>query len=68
MFQNNVGTLDRLARMILGVILLSLTIVGPRTLWGLIGIVPFVTGFLGTCPLYSVLGISTCPRALAPRK
>ncbi len=56
----NEGTLDRTLRVIAGLILLSLVFVGPQTLWGLIGIVPLATGLLGTCPLYSVFGISTC--------
>lgn len=57
----NEGTLDRVLRVILGLVLLSLVFIGPQTLWGLIGIVPLATGLLGTCPIYSVLGISTCP-------
>ncbi|MCU9836663.1 MULTISPECIES: DUF2892 domain-containing protein [Ruegeria] len=57
----NEGTLDRAARIILGLILLSLTVVGPQTMWGLIGIVPLLTGLVGSCPLYSIFGISTCP-------
>jgi hypothetical protein len=35
--------------------------VGPKTPWGFLGIVPIATGLLGNCPLYSVLGFSTCP-------
>lgn len=57
----NEGTLDRAARIILGLILLSLTVVGPQTMWGLIGIIPLLTGLVGSCPLYSIFGISTCP-------
>ncbi|MXQ08840.1 DUF2892 domain-containing protein [Alphaproteobacteria bacterium GH1-50] len=57
----NEGTFDRALRVIAGLILLSLVFVGPQTMWGLIGIVPLVTGLVGICPLYSVLGISTCP-------
>ncbi len=56
----NEGTVDRVLRVILGLVLLSLVFVGPQTLWGLIGIIPLVTGLVGTCPVYSVLGISTC--------
>jgi hypothetical protein len=67
MFENNVGTVDRLVRLAVGVLLLSLCFVGPRTSWGLVGLVPLATGFLGTCPLYSVLGISTCRRKLASK-
>ncbi len=57
----NEGTIDRTLRVILGLVLLSLVFVGPQTLWGLIGIVPLATGLIGSCPIYSVLGISTCP-------
>lgn len=56
----NEGTLDRALRVVVGLALLSLVFVGPQTLWGLIGIVPLATGLVGTCPIYSVLGISTC--------
>jgi hypothetical protein len=49
-------------RVALGLVLLSLVFVGPQTLWGVIGIVPLVTGLTGICPLYSLLGINTCPR------
>ena len=58
----NEGTLDRALRILLGLILLSLVFIGPQTLWGLIGLVPLATGLMGYCPLYQVLGLSTCPR------
>ena len=57
----NEGTIDRALRIILGLGLISLVFVGPQTAWGWIGIIPLVTGALGTCPIYSMLGISTCP-------
>lgn len=57
----NEGNIDRVIRVVLGLVLLSLVFVGPQTWWGLIGIVPLVTGLVGSCPVYSVLGISTCP-------
>ena len=56
----NEGTLDRALRVILGVVLLSLVLIGPKTLWGLVGLVPLLTGAVGFCPLYRVLGMSTC--------
>jgi hypothetical protein len=56
----NEGTVDRALRIIVGLGLLSLVFVGPQTLWGLVGIVPLVTGIVGTCPIYSLLGIRTC--------
>ncbi|WP_328190254.1 YgaP family membrane protein [Marinobacter sp. OP 3.4] len=57
----NEGAIDRTLRVLAGLALLSLTVVGPQSLWGLIGIVPLLTGLVGFCPLYRVLGISTCP-------
>jgi hypothetical protein len=56
----NEGTLDRVIRVVLGVALLSLTVVGPKSLVGLVGIVPIVTGLAGFCPLYRLVGVSTC--------
>lgn len=57
----NEGTIDRALRVIVGLVLLSLVFIGPQTMWGLIGIVPLATGLIGNCPLYSILGINTCP-------
>lgn len=57
----NEGTIDRALRVIAGIVLLSLVFIGPQTMWGLVGIVPLATGLLGNCPLYSILGINTCP-------
>lgn len=52
---------DRAIRVALGLGLLSLTAVGPQTWLGLLGLVPLITGLWGFCPLYTVLGLSTCP-------
>ena len=57
----NEGTVDRVLRVIGGAALISLVFVGPETPWGWIGVVPLVTGLIGNCPVYSLLGISTCP-------
>ncbi len=57
----NEGTLDRTMRVLLGLALLSIVFVGPKTLWGLVGLVPLVTGLIGSCPLYTLLGLRTCP-------
>lgn len=56
----NAGTLDRIIRIALGIALLSLVFVGPRSMLGLVGIVPLVTGLVGFCPLYRLVGLSTC--------
>lgn len=60
LFPRNEHTLERAIRVILGLALLSLTVIGPRTLWGLVGLVPLLTGLLGSCPLYTLFGFSTC--------
>ena len=59
----NSGTIDRALRIIVGVVLLALVFVGPKTGWGWIGLVLIVTGLVGFCPAYSLLGIRTCPRS-----
>jgi hypothetical protein len=56
----NEHPVERALRVIVGLALLSIVFVGPRTLWGLIGLVPLATGLLGSCPLYTLFGISTC--------
>lgn len=64
MFKTNEGTVDRALRVIVGVVLLALFFLYPDASWryfALIGIVPIVTGLVGWCPLYSMLGLSTCP-------
>ncbi|MFZ8932302.1 MAG: YgaP family membrane protein [Bacteriovoracaceae bacterium] len=59
--EKNEGKLDRALRILVGVGLLAIIFVGPQTLWGLVGLVPLLTGILGFCPLYKVLGLRTCP-------
>ena len=56
----NEASWDRIARVVVGLVLLSLVFVGPQTLWGLIGLVPLTTGIAGYCPIYGLLGTSTC--------
>jgi Protein of unknown function (DUF2892) len=56
----NEGNLDRVARIVLGAAALSLAFVGPATPWAFLGLVPLLTGLVGTCPLYSLFGVSTC--------
>lgn len=57
----NVGTVDRVLRVIVGLVLLSLVFVGPRTAWGWVGVVPLLTALVSYCPLYSLIGLKTCP-------
>jgi hypothetical protein len=64
MFKSNVGSIDRVVRIILGVALIGLFFAYPDASWryfALIGIIPLLTAFMGTCPLYSIFGLSTCP-------
>ena len=57
----NEGVMDRSIRVVVGLALLSLIFVGPQTLWGLVGLVPLITGLVGFCPLYKVFGLNSCP-------
>jgi hypothetical protein len=59
----NEHPIERVARVVAGVALLALAFFGPKTPWGYIGILPLLTGASGMCPLYTLLGISTCPAA-----
>ncbi len=58
----NAGKLDRMLRVIVGLVLLALVFVGPQTPWGWIGIVPLITGLVGFCPAYTILGINSCKK------
>jgi hypothetical protein len=58
----NEGTIDRVLRVVGGLVLLSLTVIGPRSLWGLLGLIPLLTGVVGFCPLYRLVGTKTCAR------
>ena len=60
-FPVNEGTVDRAVRVVAGVAILSLAFIGPKTPWAYLGALPIVTGLLGTCPLYTLFGWSTCP-------
>ena len=57
----NEGTLDRTLRVVAGIALIAMAWSGTIGAWGWIGLVPLVTGAVGVCPLYSLLGIRTCP-------
>lgn len=53
---------ERVLRVLVGLGAISLVFVGPKSPWGWLGLIPVLTGATGLCPLYTVLGISTCPR------
>ena len=57
----NVGGIDRILRIVLGLVLIALTLTGTIGVWGWIGVVPLATAAFGFCPLYTVLGFSSCP-------
>ena len=56
----NVHKVERAVRVVVGAGILSLVFVGPQTAWGWLGLLPLVTGLVGWCPPYAMLGISTC--------
>ena len=60
LFPRNEAMWDRAMRVVLGLFVLSLVFWGPKSLWGLVGILPVMTGLLGSCPMYTLLGIGTC--------
>ncbi len=57
----NEGLVDRGLRVAAGLALIGLSISGTIGMWGYVGLIPLVTGALGLCPIYSLLGINTCP-------
>ena len=58
----NVGSIDRIVRIVVGLGLIGLAFWGPKTMWGWIGVVPLFTAVVGWCPPYALLGINTCGR------
>jgi fatty acid desaturase len=58
--KSNAGSIDRALRVIIGLALVGLTAAGTIGVWGWIGVIPLVTGVIGFCPAYTILGISTC--------
>ena len=59
--KTNEGTIDRVLRVAVGILLLALTYNQTIGVWGWIGLVPLATGLIGWCPLYTLLGVNTCP-------
>lgn len=56
----NVGGIDRILRVVVGVVLIALAATGTVGLWGCIGVVPQLTGLIRWCPLYSLFGFNSC--------
>ena len=59
--QRNIGSTDRIIRIIVGVVLLSLVFIGPRSAWGYLGLIPLVTALVGYCPMYRVIAAFRSP-------
>jgi hypothetical protein len=57
----NIAGWERVLRVVVGVVLLALAVVGPQTAWGLLGVLPLITGAMGFCPLYEACGVSGRP-------
>ena len=60
MFQRNIGSTERVIRIVAGLGITALAFVGPQTPWALLGLVPLATGLMGWCPPYAIFGINTC--------
>ncbi len=58
--KSNVGGMDRILRIVIGLVLIGLTATGTIGLWGWLGIVPLATGAIGWCPPYAIFGWNTC--------
>jgi len=56
----NVGKIDRALRLIVGIVVIALVFVGPKTPWGWLGLIPLITGLIGWCPAYRIFGLRTC--------
>ncbi|HJV27107.1 MAG TPA: DUF2892 domain-containing protein [Aromatoleum sp.] len=59
--KSNVGGIDKILRIIAGLLLITLAALGMGTPWTWIGVVPLVTGLMGWCPAYTLFGLNTCP-------
>ena len=59
--KRNIGTIDRMLRILVGVILIALAATGTVGWWGWLGVIPLLTGLFSTCPAYSILSVNTCP-------
>lgn len=58
--KKNIHSIERIVRVIVGLAIISLAFVGPKSDWAWLGVIPVLTGLVGWCPPYQLLGISTC--------
>jgi hypothetical protein len=61
----NLHPVERIVRVVSGLVVTSLAFWGPASPWAFLGLIPVITGFLGWCPPYAILGFSTCSTAVA---
>ena len=57
----NVGGMDRILRIVIGLVLIAFAATGTVGWWGWLGVIPLLTGVVRICPLYSLVGMNTCP-------
>ena len=57
----NIGGIDRILRIVVGLVLIGLVFVGPQVVWGWAGVIPLVTGLFKFCPFYPLIGLNSCP-------
>ena len=60
--KQNIHNIERVVRVIAGLVLISLVFIGPQSAWGWLGLIPLATGIIGWCPPYALLGFSTCKK------
>jgi len=65
LFPHNEHLIERVVRVVVGLAALSLVFVGPQSNWGLLGLIPLVTGAVGSCPIYTVFGLNTAGKGKA---
>lgn len=66
--KGNMGSLDRIIRIVVGLGIMSLAVIGPQTPWAWLGVLPLLTGIIGWCPPYALFGINTCGKCISGRK
>ena len=58
--EKNIGSIDKIIRVLIGLVLVALVFVGPQTPWGWIGVPFILIALVGICPIYKIIGVSTC--------
>lgn len=58
--EKNIGSIDKVLRVLVGLVLIALVFVGPQTVWGWIGVPFILIALFGWCPIYKVIGVNSC--------